>query len=73
MSVLWTIESFDPDKPLPHEGEVIDLLTPEEFQRLPMGTILLSIFGRETIKGRDIIDDDMRAGHLAFGIPVGNQ
>lgn len=70
MSSLWQIESFDKENPLPHDGEWIDLLTPEEFARLPDGTLLLSINGKEAIKGRDYIDDDLRGGHMAYGTAV---
>ena len=44
------------------------LITPEEFAELPDGTELTSILGSKAIKGQDYIDDDTRAGHLAFGV-----
>jgi hypothetical protein len=64
----WRIESFDPSRPWPHEGEYISLLTPEEFARLPNGVTVISIFGKEYVKGRDYIDDETRGGRLAFGV-----
>lgn len=44
------------------------LVTPEEFQRIPDGTELTCIDGSTSIKGKDEIDDDVRFGHMAFGV-----
>jgi Uma2 family endonuclease len=44
------------------------LLTPEEFEQLPDGIELICISGETVIKGKDHIDDDTRAGRLAYGI-----
>lgn len=52
-----------------HPGEVIDLLTPTQLHRLPLGTMVLSIFGEEKVVGRDSIDEDTRGGFTAWGIP----
>lgn len=67
MDDKWRITAFYPDKPFPHEGEYISLLTPEEYERLPDGVVLINIFGEEHIKGRDYIDMDTRGGRLAYG------
>ncbi len=76
-SDYWHIEPYDPDalkwryEPeggYPHRDKDISLLSVEEFNRLPDGTRLVSIFGEEFIKGRDTIDDDTRGGRLAFGL-----
>lgn len=52
-----------------HDGEYIDLLQPHQLANLPPGTVVISIFGDEAVKGRDKIDDDTRAGYTAYGIP----
>lgn len=52
----------------PEAYEDILLLTPDEFQRLPIGAVLVSISGFEYVKGKDYIDDDTRGGHLAYGL-----
>lgn len=50
------------------DGRVIELVTPEEFAVLADGTALVSILSQEVVKGVDYIDDDTRAGFLAFGL-----
>lgn len=44
------------------------LFTPEEFQHMPDGLELLCINGSTAIKGQDEIDQDTRAGVLAYGV-----
>jgi hypothetical protein len=44
------------------------LLTPNEFDSLPDGTELTCIDGEVAVKGRDYIDDDLRFGHMAYGV-----
>ena len=44
------------------------LFTPEEYNRLPNGTVLTSIMGETVTKGTDYIDMDTRFGHIAYGI-----
>lgn len=44
------------------------LLTPEEFAEVPNGIVLLSISNDPKVKGKDYIDDDTRAGVLAYGL-----
>lgn len=44
------------------------LLTPDEFDRLPDGTMLDCINGKQFEKGKDEIDLDTRFGHIAFGV-----
>lgn len=56
-------------KPYAHVGEIIELLTPEQFAALPDGTALISISGQEKVKGRDDIDLDTRFGRIAWGVP----
>ena len=50
------------------DGRIIWLLTEEEFQALPNGTKLISIFGEVVTKGIDYIDMDTRGGYIAFGV-----
>jgi hypothetical protein len=47
------------------------LLSQEEFDALPDGEVVTCIDDTTAIKGTDEIDDDVRAGHLAYGV-VGN-
>lgn len=63
--VPWRIDSWCPD----HADEVIELLTPEQFERLPDGILLISITGEEQRKGPDWVDFDTRAGRMAWGVP----
>ena len=49
--------------------EKIWLITPEQFQQLPDGTEVTSIFGEKKVKGQDEVDQDTRFGYLAFGFP----
>jgi hypothetical protein len=51
------------------DGRLIELLTPEQFAALPDGVSVWSIFGEQLRKGIDDVDQDTRAGRLAFGIP----
>ena len=44
------------------------LFTPDEFNLLPDGIELECINKSKAVKGRDYIDDDTRAGHIAYGI-----
>lgn len=44
------------------------LFTPEEYNRLPDGTVLTSIMGETVTKGTDYIDMDTRFGYIAYGI-----
>lgn len=50
------------------EGTVIRLLTPEEWNDLPDGTIVHDIFGREFTKNPDHKDFDTRGGFMAYGV-----
>lgn len=51
------------------EGEnSLLLLTPEEYESLPDGIELECIDGDKKIKGKDYIDQDIRFGHIAWGI-----
>ncbi len=46
----------------------IYLITPEEFEKLPNGTKLIDIFGKEFIKGKHEIDTkETRCGYLPIG------
>ena len=49
--------------------EKICLITPEQFQQLPDGTVLTSIFGEKLIKGKDEIEQVTKGGFIAFGFP----
>jgi hypothetical protein len=44
------------------------LFTPEEFKQLPDGTVLTAITEEKAIKGVDEIDQDVRFGHIAWGV-----
>lgn len=44
------------------------LFTPTEFDQLPDGIELTAIDGTRATKGRDKIDQDVRFGHLAWGV-----
>ena len=44
------------------------LFTPEEYNRLPDGTVLTCIDGTTNTKGVDYIDMDTRFGHIAYGL-----
>lgn len=46
---------------------VIRLLTPEELKVTLPGTMLLDIFGKVAVVGKDDIDTDTRGGYLAYG------
>ena len=58
-----------PDGIPEYEGVTIQLITPEEFAKLPDGTKVVSIHGEEKIKGTDEVDQDIRFGYLAWGFP----
>lgn len=51
-----------------HPNEQLWLLTEEEYNELPDGTALLSIMNKVTVKGRDKIGMDTRAGVIAYGL-----
>lgn len=75
MATEWKIENFPYSKVDSHkvnemENKTIILLTPEEMERVPDGTKVYSIFGNCVIKGTDYIDNDIRGGHLAYGVPI---
>lgn len=57
------------DRPI-HE-ENLWLLTPEEFDEVPTGTVLLSINDETKVKGVDKFSDDSRFGVLAYGLTPG--
>lgn len=44
------------------------LFTSEEFSKLPDGIKLESINGYSKVKGQDEIDQDTRAGYVAWGV-----
>lgn len=44
------------------------LFTPEEFEKLPDGTILTSVGNNRAVKGIDNIGMDTRSGLLAWGV-----
>lgn len=48
--------------------DTLTLFTPDEFDRIPDGTVLISINGDSKIKGVDYIDMDTRFGHIAWGV-----
>jgi hypothetical protein len=50
-----------------HE-ENLWLLTEEEMNEVPTGTVLISINGDHKVKGIDRISDDLRFGAFAYGL-----
>lgn len=48
------------------DGRVIHLLTPEELEALPSGTLLLSITG--DVDKKEDADLDTRGGRTAYGV-----
>jgi hypothetical protein len=44
------------------------LLTPDEYDLLPDGVTLVCIDGKTGVKGIDYIDQDTRAGYIAWGL-----
>ena len=44
------------------------LLSVDEYNQLPNGTVLDCIDGKQYTKGKDYIDLDTRFGHTAFGV-----
>lgn len=57
--------SYEKDNPWAND---LWLLTPEEFEMVPEGYELTSIFYEKIVKGTDYIDMDTRFGYLAFGV-----
>lgn len=54
------------------KGSGLMLITPAQLASLPVGTVVTSIFGEEKIVGVDVIDNDTRGGHTAWGFIRGN-
>lgn len=50
------------------EDTKLYLLTPEEFRQVPDGFVLTCIDGDTATKGQQEIDEDVRFGHMAWGI-----
>lgn len=44
------------------------LLTPDEFELVPDGTVLVCISGETRVKGTAEFDRDTRAGYMAWGV-----
>jgi hypothetical protein len=44
------------------------VITPTEYEKLPNNIELECINGKTYIKGKDYIDQDVRGGHIAYGI-----
>jgi hypothetical protein len=64
ISQIWELDA-------PVDGNThVHLVTPTHFEAdVPDGTVLMSITGKYAIKGDDYIDQDTRAGWMAYGIP----
>lgn len=54
----------------PSDGLTLLLCPAADFDNVSDGTEMVSISGRKVVKGQDYIDDDTRAGLLAYGIVV---
>lgn len=67
-----TLESYHNNNPWDDEEEHPDgllwLLTPQEVEELPNGTLVESIMGDYATKGHDAIDLDTRFGYTAWGL-----
>ena len=50
------------------EDHKLLLIKPDQFAALPDGEVLTCIDDTTAIKGTDEIDDDIRGGHLAYGV-----
>lgn len=50
------------------QSDPLWLLTTTEYDALPDGTELVSINGQRKVKGTDYIDQDTRAGFIAWGL-----
>ncbi len=59
-----------PLTPVKSLGRWLGLLTPRGFEELPEGTIVVSLYGKQRIKGVDYIDLETRGGQIAYGIPI---
>lgn len=66
MHQIWVIDSWDTIPEKYHDAR-LELLTPQQIKELPDGTTLVTINGREAVKGKDRIDLDTRAGYTAYG------
>ena len=66
----WNLQSYEKQNSWSgdEDGEVLWLLTPEELKQLACGTVVKCIDGSSYKVGVDILDDDTRAGYLAFGL-----
>ena len=56
----------------PESPDMINLITPQQFDSLPNGTVLRNIFGERKIKGSDYIENETRAGFLSVGFTAGD-
>lgn len=62
----WAVWDSKPDG----TGRVLMLCPLADFQNVPDGVEMESINGKKVTKGKDYIDDDTRAGLLAYGLRV---
>ncbi|MFA5828757.1 MAG: hypothetical protein WC841_05385 [Candidatus Shapirobacteria bacterium] len=64
-----TLKEGDPQ----NQADIL-LITRDEFDNSPDGTVFISIFGQPVVKGADSVNlEDTRAGLLPLGLPVANQ
>lgn len=62
---------FPVTDPVSGTEKQIDLITPEHFEKLPDGAVLIrALDGRQVAKGQDSIDLDTRRGMIYFGLPT---
>lgn len=50
------------------EKDPLWLLSPEQLEEVPDGTILHTIMGEEVVVGQDKIDRETRFGYLGYGL-----
>lgn len=67
--IAWLPASKVNNNPWSHkEKDKLYLLTLTEFDRLPDGVTVHCINGASKVKGLDYIDNDTRAGMMAYGL-----
>lgn len=52
----------------PHAPDLLWILTPEELDRLPEGTVVTNGRGVRKVTGKDVIDRDTRGGYTVWGL-----
>lgn len=61
-------EDEDEDNPYKEDHPRLRLLTEQELDELPDGTVVWSIFYTKHIKGKEHLDKDTRFGYTSFAV-----